>query len=334
MTAPHDVTIRTNRAIFLLINGNLAAGWQEFRWRHGKPEVALERLGLPVEWTGAALEQGTLLVWQEQGIGDEVLFVSCVRDVARQSKAPVIVECEPRLRALFARSFPEAEFIDKLKRTADTPARVDFSDLVEARGISAHCGIGELALFARSKLETFPKKPGYLIPSPQKRAHWRAELDALGPETKIGLCWRSSLRSSEIDHYFVSIEGMAPILKLPGARFVNLQYDDCEAELAHAEAALGVEIIRPQGINLRNDLDDVAALISELDLVISTSTSVLAMSGAIGVPAIGLFLKRDWTFLGQPSQPWYPSVTPVIKGANRTWAETIEVAAEITREHL
>ena len=119
----------------------------------------------------------------------------------------------------------------------------------------------------------------------------------------IGLCWRSSLRSTLRDANYAPLSDWAPILTLPGLRFINLQYDDCEAELADAEHRFGITIHRPP-LDLKNDLDGAAALTAALDLVISAGTSVAEMAGAPGLPVWRIGRAGDWTTLGTGCRPW------------------------------
>ena len=123
----------------------------------------------------------------------------------------------------------------------------------------------------------------------------------------IGLCWRSGLRNTLRDANYAPLTDWAPILTLPGLRLVNLQYDDCEAELAAAEHRFGIAIHRPP-LDLKNDLDGAAALTAALDLVVSAGTSVAEMAGALGLPVWRIGPAGDWTALGTGCRPWYPSM--------------------------
>jgi len=329
--APTDPAIRYNLANCLLAAGDLDRGWHEFRWRHLKDEVLIERRGLPPEWDGGALKDGALLIYQEQGIGDEVRFASCLGDVADMARAPTIVECDSRLIPLFQRSFPPLRFIGKLPRAEGPPTSIDFSDLVEAEKVSAHCALGELPRLTRPTIDAFPVHEAYLTPASEARARWREKLDRLGPGGKLGFLWHTGLASKIYAHYFFDILDFREVFALPGIQPVNLQYDECEDDLRRAETALGVNIHRPAEIDLRNDLDDLAALIVELDVVVGPMSSVISLAGAVGTRTIGMNIGLDWTSLGSNRQPWTPSMTVVHKGSSRRWSDAMrDVAALLT----
>lgn len=328
--APDNPAVRYNLANCLLAAGDLERGWREYRWRHLKDEVRINRIGLPEEWDGTKLGGGALLIYQEQGIGDEMRFASCLGDISKMTDAPCLVECDGRLAPLFQRSYPDLRFIEKLPRDGGPPTSVDFQDLVRHEGLTAHCAIGELPRLTRQSIDAFPKTASYLTPSPKARADWRRKLNQVGPGLKLGFLWRTGLASKIYAHYFFDILDFRDVFALPGIRPVNLQYDDCEADLRRAERELGVEIHRPEGIDLRDDLDDLAALIAELDVVVGPMTSVLAMAGAVGTRSIGMNLGLDWTSLGTNRQPWTPSMTVVYKGSSRLWRDAMrDVAALI-----
>jgi len=135
--------------------------------------------------------------------------------------------------------------------------------------------------FFRPTVESFPERAGYLTPDPERVAYWKARLDDLGPGPKVGICWRSGMRSADRNRYYTSLDQWGPIFDVPSVHFVSLQYDDCKAELDAARAKHGVEIHMPDGIDLKNNLDDAAALTAALDLVLSAPTSV-------GMTAIGV----------------------------------------------
>ena len=330
--APCDPVIRYNLADSLLASGDLEAGWREYRWRHLKEEVHVERHGLPPEWDGGAVRGGGLLIYHEQGIGDELRFASCLADTAKAARAPCTVECDPRLLPLFVRSFPELRFVGKLPRLSGPPTTMDYTDLVRTETLVAQTALGELPRHTRPTIQAFDEQTAYISPAASARQAWRAKLDALGPGLKIGFLWNTGLANKTYAHYFFGILDLRPVFTLANVHMVNLQYNECEEDLQRAEAEFGIEIYRPEGIDLRNDLDDLAALIGELDIVIGPMTSVLSMAGAVGTRCIGMNLGLDWTSLGSDHQPWTPSMTVVYKGSNRQWPSAVEdVAAMIAK---
>ena len=298
-----------NRGYAALARGELAAGWTGLEARFAAGRALPDRRFRIPAWNGGDLTGKTVLVWREQGVGDELMYSACYPDlIARASR--VIVECEPRLAALFARSFPLAV----VRAATEDPVDADF-----------HVPAGSLPLRLGWGLDGFAKQGGWLCPDEAAVERWRGWLDGLGGDDRpltVGLCWRSSLRSALRDANYAPLTDWAPILTLPGLRLINLQYDDCEAELANAERRFGIAIHRPP-LDLKNDLDGAAALTAALDLVISAGTSVAEMAGALGVPVWRIGPAGDWTAFGTACRPWYPSMRLVCPRPGETLGDAL-----------
>ena len=327
--APNDPSVRWGLANGLLATGNLKEGWIEARWRHKKPELLIERQGLPNEWHGVELKNGKLLIYHEQGIGDELRFASCFKDLIQKSSAPCIIETDQRLVSLFSRSFPEIEFISKLPRSKDAIPVVDYSNLVKTNNIVAHAALGDLPLHLRPDIESFSKEKSYLTPNPNFSEVWRKRLNRMPPGKKIGFCWNTALPNKRYDNYFFSINELRPIFSIKNSILINLQATDCEEELQRAEEHFGIEIYRPSSIDMFNELDSVAALISQLDFVVGPLTSILSMAGALGTRCFGLTLTKDWTGLGTDSFLWNPTMTCLYKETSTSWKPLMEKVADL-----
>ncbi|MBZ0105713.1 MAG: tetratricopeptide repeat protein, partial [Sulfuricella denitrificans] len=255
----------------LLLKGDIARGWEEFSWR----TRAHKNLSRPFPhpfWQGEPLTGKTLLVWGEQGVGDEILFASVLPDVIRAAKR-VIVECEPRLVSLFTRAFPAAEIVPR----SDPPHPHTLTADIDWQSPA-----GNLPRWFRPTLESFPAQAAYLIPDADRVARWKDWLDTLGPGPKVGIAWRSMLSGEHRDPHYTKLTQWSHILANREVSFINLQYDQCQPELESAREAFGVEIHIPPGIDLKDELDEAAALTAALDLVITAGTSVAATSGALG----------------------------------------------------
>ncbi len=317
--AQDDPAVRWGLANGLLATGNLLSGWKEARWRHKKPELFAERSGLPKEWDGEKLQNGKLLVYQEQGIGDELRFASCFDDLTKIASVPCVVETDARLLPLFSRSFPKIEFIEKLPRSEGNVTKIDFASLVKKHGLTAHTALGDLPMHLRPSIESFSTNNSYLTPNSSHSDIWHKRLNSLGSTKKIGFCWNTALPHKKYDDYFFSIKELAPIFSLKKISMVNLQPTECEIELKAAEQEFGINIYRPEKIDMFNDLDQVSALIKELDFVIGPMTAVISMAGAVGTRCFGLNLHKDWTCLGTNRQPWTPSMTCFYKETANSW---------------
>ena len=332
--APKNVSVRYNYANALLTNGNLSSGWVEYRWRHLKPEVHVERSGLPNEWDGRPIKSGKLLVFHEQGIGDELRFASCFNDLATLATAPCIVECDHRLLALYKRSFPQLQFVAKLPRTFGSPSTMNYGEFTKTHGINFHTALGELPRHVRPSIKSFGNHSSYLTPDISERGIWSEKLMRFSSsKLKIGFCFQSIMPDQAYAHYYFDILNLGPIFSLPDMCPINLQHGDCEADLQKAEKHYGKQIYRPTDINLRDDLDKLAALIRELDVVVGPMTSIVALAGAVGTRSFGMALGHDWTSLGTKGQPWTPKLRIITKTSSRHWWEvSADVAHSISTE--
>jgi tetratricopeptide (TPR) repeat protein len=306
-----------NYALTLLSQGHLEEGWAEHEWRWRKPGFPSKRLTLDLpHWDGQPLAGRTVLVWAEQGVGDELMFASCVPDLVR-SGAQVVLACTPKLRALFERSFPGVEVIED-------SAIADGSRTVSA---DFQLPIGSLPRFLRRYQVAFPPQAGYLKADPARIAHWRERLAVLGTGLKVGISWRSRLMTIERRKFYTRLIEWQRILATPGVIFVNLQYDECDAELAEAALTAGAVIHQPRGVDLFNDIDEVAALSGALDLVLAPDSSVGELAAASGTDVWRLDAGVDWSTLGTERRPWQPSMRLFRKRPGTGWDSVLESVA-------
>lgn len=328
---PAERQICANLASYHLALGDLGTGWRLFGHRPSR-RVLSRAPGLPAaSWAG---EPGArLLVLAEQGLGDELLFATCWPDLARRVREgrleSVLVELDARLRPLAERSFPELQWLER-ERTEGVPA----SAMRSAGFRPTHwTAAGDLPSVFRRRVEEFPAAPEFLAADPVRVAGFRRWLDSVAPGLpRLGLCWRSGLRTGDRLKHYPSLAECRPLLRLPHVRIVVLQYDDCAAEVAAESPGLSAPLLIPPNLDRRDDLDGVAALITALDGVISAETAVLALAGATGAPTVGFGLGPGWVALGRPRAPWYPTVGSVHRRVGESWDVMMErVAAETGR---
>ncbi|KAA0677825.1 tetratricopeptide repeat protein [Roseomonas genomospecies 6] len=291
-----------NRALLRLERGDLAEGWAGYGWRFASGQVRAGRQPRIPAWRGEDMTGRRLLVWGEQGVGDTILFSSLCADAIARARS-VVIETDRRLVPLFARSFPTA-----LVR----PQRPDAEGVPDC---DLHVPIGSLARVFRRSLSDFTARGGsdgggdgggWLVPDPARVAVWRERVAALGPGLRVGIGWRSALMTESRRTAYSRLDQWAPLFALPGVVFVNLQYGACEAELAAAEDRFGVRVHRWNDLDLADDFDGTAALMTALDLVISPAMAVGELAAALGVP-VWRFGRRDWTQLGTTVRPWFPA---------------------------
>lgn len=287
-----------NRALLRLERGDLAGGWPGYGWRFASGQVGAGRQPPVPAWRGENLSGKRLLVWAEQGVGDSILFASLIGEVVARATS-VVIELDRRMVPLFARSFPAATV---RAPSLDAQGR----DLPRLPDCDLHVPMGSLARVFRPTLAAFPDRPGWLVPDPDRVEVWRGRLAEVGPGLKVGIGWRSQIVTEERRAAYTALNQWGALFALPGVEFVTLQYGRCEDEIVAAEARFGRRIHRWPDLDLKDDFDGTAALIANLDLVLSPAMSVGELAGALGVP-VWRFGRRDWTQLGTDVRPWFPA---------------------------
>jgi Flp pilus assembly protein TadD len=306
-------------ALCLLDRGELAEGWELYETRLETIRTHSHQRTFPMPlWHGEALSGKTILVWREEGVGDEIKFASCLPDLARLG-GRVIFEASERLVSLYTRSFPNIEV--RKENLADG----------DYQGIDFHLSVGSLPKFFRREFEQFPAKSNYLKPAPERIEFWRGRLDELGDGRKIGICWRSQNRSIFKNPFNASVADLGDIFKVPGLVWINLQYDECAAELAEIKSHYGVDLHIWPDLDLKNDFENVAALIAALDGVVGARTTVAALAGALSVSNLMYATTPNVLALGREIDPWFPTTRIFTRRRDEGWGRVIgEISAHLT----
>lgn len=311
--APNAAEAEWNLALARLALGQLEEGWRGYEARWARAGLTPER-GLPWPlWRGEPVGGTRILVWREQGLGDELLFATCLPDLIA-SGAEVTVAVDPRLVGMMARAFPEARVI----------AEGDWG----AGPFDFHLPMGNLPRYFRRRQADFRSRWSFLVPERAAIAKFADRLRAVDGTFRVGLCWRSGLRSSERSRLYPELTAFAGMLRTPGVAFVSLQYDDAEDELQAVERQLGIRIHRWAGDDLRDDLESVIALIWNLDLVITAPTAVSSLAGAVGVETWQVDPGTDWTLFGAKQSPWFPAIRAYSRAPRTTqWEPLLDQVA-------
>lgn len=322
---PEYPQARWNQATVWLSTGDLRRGWPAYEWRLRTSPALAPSLPVP-QWDGSPLQGRTLLVWAEQGVGDEILFASCVPELIQQA-GHVILHCDLRLAPLFARSFSSVTLL--------TTPRGEPLPLADLPHLDVHSPLGSLPGILRSTLGHFPLRPGYLRVDELRRAQWQARLNALAPGLKVGLAWRS-LVSRRQALYYTKLAQWQAVLRVPGIQWVNLQYDDYAAELTAVAQEWGIHIHHWPDLDTFLDLDGVAALMATIDLVIAPDTTVAQLAAALGVPVWRLTVNTASEMgLGTGVSPWSPTLRNYSQPQEGDWDSVLaRLAADLhTLQH-
>ncbi|HWT50577.1 MAG TPA: flagellar protein FlbA, partial [Caulobacter sp.] len=277
-----------------------------------------------------------LMICAEQGLGDEVMFANMMPDVieALGPDGKLTLAVERRLVPLFKRSFPKADIFPH--KTVSYEGRVyrGAPEIEDWSGVDFWTPMGDLLETFRPSLAAFPGRPNFLEADPVRVAHWRRILEGAPKGPKVGLLWKSLKLNGERARQFSPFMLWRPVLETPGITFVNLQYGDCDEEIALAKAEFGVDIWRPPGIDLKQDLDDVAALCCAMDLIIGFSNATTNLGGACGAPIWMLTGASSWTRLGAEIWPWYPQTRCFITPDYNDWTPTMQEVGAALRERF
>jgi tetratricopeptide (TPR) repeat protein len=312
-----------HRALAYLLRYDFARGWPDYDLRLLSIDPPPRPAVYP-RWDGSDLSGRGILVYAEQGLGDEIMFSSCLPQVIAASRH-CVVECSPKLEALFRRSFPVATVY------AMTEAR-DFPPVVHEANVELQIAMGSLPQFLRRTLADFPLHRGYLTADPQRVEYWHARLEALGRGLKVGISWQGGTPKTRRPLRSLPLAQWLPILRTPGATFINLQYTESSEEIAGIKACTGIEVVDwPEA---RDDYDRTAALVSALDLVISVCTAVIHLGGALGKPVWVLApYSPEWRYgIAGEKMPWYPSVRVFRQPRYADWEPAIERIADELRQ--
>lgn len=326
------------RATMLIAGGDLSRGWDGYEARLSPHYIDVTHFMIDrPAWTpDADLKGKSLLVMGEQGLGDEVLFANVMPDLieAVGPEGRIALAVQARLVPLFQRSFPSVQVghHNTLKVDARTIRGAPFIKDMPSWDLWTPMA-SPLRRFRRS-VEEFPDRSRFLVPDETRVAHWREMLKTAGGGPKVGLVWKSLMLEGQRLRHFSPFEQWRPVLETPGVTFVNLQYGECDAEIAQAREQLGVEIWKPPGIDLKDDLDDVAALCCALDLVIGPANATTNLAGACGAPMWLISTPGAWPRLGTDRYPWYPQARVFTPPAFNDWAPAMQEAADALAEGL
>jgi len=311
---PDYADARWNLSLVQLLLGDFENGWQGYEWRFRKVDpVPLKSFPRPL-WDGGELKGRVILLHAEQGFGDTLQFVRYAGVLARMG-GRVLVQCQ-------------SQAIAAILGTAPGVARV----LVRGEALpefDCHAPLMSLPLLVGTRLATVPAEIPYLVPEPGLVELWRSRMPGEG--LRVGLVWAGRKSYKDDGRRSLSLRLFAPLAGVAGVRFYALQVGE-GAEQAAAP---------PEGLELTDlgrgvrDFSDSAAIIADLDLVISADTAVAHLAGALG-KAVWVLLPMacDWRWLvGREDSPWYPSARLFRQSRRGDWGEVLErVARALARE--
>jgi tetratricopeptide (TPR) repeat protein len=282
-----------NLALASLLLGDFAQGWAEFEWRWKCPKTKPWFAFSQPLWNGSSLAGKTIVLQEEQGLGDILHFVRYARLVKEQG-ATVIVHCPRRLTRLLARG----EGVDLVVGRGDPlPAHHFYAPLLSLPGIF------------HTNLDTIPGKVPYLFADPALVAHWRTELAPIRGY-RVGIVWQGNPSHPWDRPRSIPLAEFEPLSRVSGVRLISLQKGPGAEQLPALANRFEVISLGSQVDETSGAFMDTAAIMQNLDLIISADTSAAHLAGALGLRVwAALFTTPDWRWLmDREDSPWYPSM--------------------------
>ena len=290
--------------------GDLIKTWAHYnnRWKVKPGNSTVWPFDKDRIWKGEV--GGELVLWREQGIGDDILFLGLVPE-ARKKVSKLSVYVDPRLVSLCERSMLDIEFIPSEEK-------------LKEKHFDYHLPMGSLPLHLRNTEKDFSKTVNGYLKADRKRVEvLREELGVKGKRV-VGISWKS-FKSLTQNVKSMHLKDLANLFKDLDITLVNLQYGDVDEEIREFTRSTGINILQCSSVDNRDDLDGLAALIELCDLVVSTSNVTIHLAGALGKETWVLlpFVSASWWLLDREDSVWYPSIRLYRQSSFRSWADPL-----------
>lgn len=333
--APNSAKLKLNYAVHLLSQGNTNEGWKHFEARLDPaiPDAPVRTLSLP-RWDGSALADRQILIVSEQGLGDEIRLAALLPELSRKAHA-LTVECDPRLIPLFERSMPGINFNAFSRTKRSGRGHYTYGWLPRDGGPDCYIEIGSLPLMLNHELAMPENADGFLSPAGTLRDEIGGRLRAAAQGRHlVGLSWASSARQFGRSTNYPPPESWRRLLDLPDTCLVSLQYGEAAGAVKDMEEAVGREISQLEDLDLRDDLEALAALEASLDLVLSVGNATAALSGAVGTKTLELLSSPGWAPLLDERDCFLGATHRIAQQRLGDWIYPVERARELALAHL
>jgi len=299
------------------MQGDLAEAWNFRCRRFERPGFGGRYAAWPL-WRGEDLAGKTVLVWGDQGVGDEILFASMLPDLAA-SGGRVLFHCDDRMVSVYGRSLPDVTVVARdadPEAAAGTP--IDFQ--VPLEGLGLH--------FRRS-IDSIPGKPSIITADPDLTQKKRAAYLGEDEVTLVGISWLSTNRELGKDKA-IELAKFSALPLGPNVRLVDLQYGDTAKQRENFERETGHSIVHDDEFDQLEDLESFAAQVAAMDAVVSVSSTTAHFAGGLGVPAFVMLntAPLHYWFLGRDDSPWYPTLRLFRQQNRGQWDDVLASVGE------
>lgn len=271
-------------------------------------------------WHGEPLPSNArLMCWKEQGIGDELMFLSCLPQLQEHSQN-LIVECDARLISALSRSFPRVQF-----REAVYYDDIDHSSVYD--DFDFQIPIGSAFGLMRQDIQSFSRATPIIQPLSEFKERLGKRIGTNDGRLKVGICWRSGSLSAMRNVHYTSLSDWFPIFSArDDVDFFNLQYGDFMDEVRNANQHFNLHINWWPDVDYKDNLEALFALSSSLDLVITVGTAVSTIAASVGTPT-WLMSMPSWTTFGTDRFLSFPDVRLFRSQLNGAVKDQIEIVA-------
>ena len=314
---PNNAETHNNLSISLLTVGKVKEGLNENEWRWKTAKLLKhKRKFLQPLWDGkVSLKDKRILVWCEQGIGDTLNWSSHLPLIISKAKC-CILECQEKLVPLLKRSFPNIQI--KAENRSSDLQRNDFD---------IHLPMGSIYKHFIDEILKKPKINPYLVPNEVRVNFWKKRLNSLGNGPFVGVSWKSSVTSNYRLQHYPPITDWGCIFKIPNITFINLQYTDYKNDLIKIDNEFKVKVHNFDDLDQYNNIDDLAALSSALDMVVSTKVTPPIISSGVGT-ITKIANWRQSTFNNVLTNPVSATLEMFNKDTDETWDGVFNLIAK------
>jgi tetratricopeptide (TPR) repeat protein len=312
---PEYAEARFNRSFVRLSRGEFAEGWPDYAWRLKCKKYPRRELSAPL-WNGSPMPGRTILLHAEQGLGDTLQFIRYAPRV--EQLANVVVEVQKPLIPLLEQS----GYRNLIARGSPLPA------------FDVHAPLLSLPGILETTLETIPAEVPYLSAKPELVEAWRLRL-AEWPEFRVGINWQGNSQFTFDKFRSVPLAEFAPLARAPGVRLVSLQRGEGLDQLEQLGAELSIVDLGPDVDQAAGAFMDTAAILKNLDLVVTSDTAMAHLAGALGVQVwLAVGFAPEWRWLqDRTDSPWYPTMRLFRQTKIGDWTTVFaEMADELVRQ--
>lgn len=297
-----------NRSLISLSAGNCIDGWQDFLDRFDAPDFTSKyrhyhkpRLTNPKE-----ANCKKVLIWPEQGIGDHFTYFTLLEEFRKISQSQITILCDPRMTTLLNRSFPKVNFVN------------DTTEMVNSLDYDYHLPVGDIAPLLNFNKSMAHLANPYLVPEKKLTKLWSAKLSS--HKLKIGLAWESGFKNYRREKNYTNLIDWEALIQNNKFQIVNLQYG-VEKKLLSPRELNNMKMLLQPDFDLKNDFENLSALLSNLDLVVCPTSSIMSHASACGVPTLSYSLSIFDKALGNLNKkgfveiPWLSNNSVFIHGS-------------------